>query len=421
MKHYIDIDFFHEIWQSISRNKVRSILTGFGVGWGILMFILMSGIGNGFKNGILYGITGFPQNSMYVFTNSTTKKYKGFNEGRQWSIDNSDIKMLKDNISNIEHVCGIVFTPGLSTFTNKDKSATYNMKGVDDTYKYMEPYTIMYGRNINPIDIQEKRKVCMLGQKIYHQLFQTNENPVGKLISINNSFYTVVGVMRGSNQININGNINSSAFVPLTTIQQSYNYGSTIHMLAINTYKNVDIKKIEKQVTTLLKNKHNISPDDDEAINVFDISQLFKAFNNLFVGLDILIWIVGMGTLLAGIIGITNIMLVSIKERTSEIGIRRALGAKPKSILWQILSESVLLTTISGFIGLFISSAILVVLNKAMSAMPQNEDSFFADPSISFNLALTAMIILLVSGLIAGIIPAKKALNIKAIDALRDE
>ena len=414
-----DLDKYKEIWQSISRNKARSFLTGFGVGWGLFMFIVMSGMGSGFKDGVMSQIENVPGNAVFIFPGLTTIEYKGFNEGRRWGMETSDITMIKNNVPEIEHVTGVVFG-NQAIFNRNDNSASFWTRGVDDTYINIEAYTLLQGRNINPIDIKEKRKVCIIGSRIYDQFFEKDEEAIGELVSINGSFYQVIGVMLGSDNININGNLNNSIFLPFTTQQQLNNFGHWIGMIAFSAYENADAEEVNEKVRTLLKVKHHIAPNDDEAFFSFNMSEIFNTFRNLFLGIHLLIWIVGMGTLFAGAVGISNIMLVSVKERTNEIGIRRAIGAKPNSIMNQIIGESIVLTFISGFMGLFIAVLILAGANEIISANA-SPDSMFGNPQISFNLAVISFAILLISGLFAGFLPAKNALLIKAIDALRDE
>jgi len=383
------------------------------------MFVVMSGIGTGFKDGVMSQIENVPGNAVFLFAGETTIEYKGFNEGRRWSLETSDIEMIRNNVPEIEHVTGVVYG-NRSVFTRKDQSEGFWTRGVDDTYINIESYTLLQGRNINPIDIKEKRKVCIIGSRIYEQFFEKDENAVGELVSIDGAYYQIIGVMLGSDNININGNMNNSIFFPFPTLQQLYNYGNWVGMIAFAANEKANPDEVNEKVRTLLKVKHHIAPNDDDAFFSFNMSEIFNTFRNLFLGINILIWIVGMGTLFAGAVGISNIMLVAVRERTNEIGIRRAIGAKPNSIMNQIIGESVVLTFISGFMGLFIAVLILAVTNEIISANA-SPTSMFGNPQISFNLALISFAILLVSGLFAGFLPAKNALQIKAIDALRDE
>ena len=383
------------------------------------MFIVMSGIGSGFKEGVMSQLKNVPGNAVFIFPGETTIEYKGLNEGRRWSMQTNDVDMIKNNIPEIEHITGVVFG-NLSVLNRKENSASFWTRGVDETFINIESYTLLQGRNINPIDIKEKRKVCILGSRIYEQFFDKDEDAIGELVSIDGAYYQVIGVMLGSDNININGNLNNSIFLPFTTLQQLYNYGSWIGMIAFAAYESADAEVVNEKVRTLLKVKYHIAPNDDEAFFWFNISEIFNTFKNLFLGINLLIWIVGMGTLFAGAVGISNIMLVSVRERTNEIGIRRAIGAKPNSIMNQIIGESIVLTFISGFMGLFIAVLALAGTNEVISANA-SPSSMFGNPQISFNLAIISFAILLISGLIAGFLPAKNALQIKAIDALRDE
>jgi len=415
-----DIDKYKEIWLTIKRNKLRSFLTGFGVAWGILMFILMVGMGNGFFNGIQQKIDGIAQNSVFVFPGETTVAYKGFNMGRSWSLKLSDIEMLKKNIPQIQYISGTVFGRYSGKVVRGERSGDYGFMGVDAFHSKMEKITVLQGRDFNRLDMLEKRKVCVIGKHVYEQLFEKNEDPIGKQISIGGIYLNVAGVVSGSD-MNLAGRpLNESVLIPITTMQQVDAMGQNIDMLSIAVFDDVDVKQVEQPIKDLLKSVHDIAPQDDAAINMFNLQEVFLIFRYLFLGIQVLIWIVGMGTLMAGVVGISNIMLVSIRERTNEIGIRRALGAKPSVIMRQILGESITLTFIAGYAGFFLAVLILAIIDKA-SQTTEGEKSMFADPQISFPMAIGALTVLIVFGLLAGIIPARNALKIKAIDALRNE
>ena len=416
-----DIDKYKEIWLTIKRNKLRSFLTGFGVAWGIFMFIIMMGIGSGFFNGIQQGIDGIAQNSVFVFPGETTMEYKGFNAGRGWELKLSDIEMLKENIPQIQYISGTVFGFYQGKIMRGERSGDYGFRGVDDNYSKMEKMNVLQGREFNRLDVLEKRKVCLIGKYVYEQLFEKNEDPIGKQISANGLYYNVVGVVTGNDNVNLTGRgMNESVLIPVTTMQQVNGTGQDVNMLSIAVYDDVNVTQIEQQIKDLLKSVHNIAPQDDAAVNVFNLQQYFLMFRYLFLGIQILIWIVGMGTLMAGVVGISNIMLVSIRERTSEIGIRRALGAKPSVIMKQIMGESITLTFIAGYAGFFLAVLILAIVDK-FTQTTDAQASMFADPQISFPTAIAALTVLVVFGLLAGIIPARNALKIKAIDAIRNE
>ena len=415
-----DIDKYKEIWQTISRNKLRSFLTGFGVAWGILLFVVIFGVGDGMQKAFFGAFSGISPNSLFLFSNTTSQEYKGFNAGRSWDLNSDDLLLLKNNIPEIKYISGVIFGGDGGVTTYGDKSGSYFKKGVDANNSKIEAIYILQGRNFNPLDMQEKRKICIIGKRVYEELFEKGEDPIGKAISVNGIYYNVIGVADGSSEINIGGRVSESIMIPLTTMQQIMNYGNTIHTISLAAYENVNINDVDVKAKELLKAKHIIAPTDDAAINSFNIEEIFSMFNNLFLGIKILVWIVGMGTLFAGAVGISNIMLISIRERTNEIGIRRALGAKPNTILRQIISESLLLTFVAGYIGFFMGILILALINKILS-ITDDGGIMVWNMQLSFGMAILALSILIVAGLAAGIIPARNALKIKAIDALRDE
>jgi len=416
-----DLDKFKEIWLTINRNKLRSFLTGFGVAWGIFMFIIMLGVGNGFFNGIQQNIDGVAQNSVFVFPGQTTVAYKGFNAGRYWELKISDIEVLKKNIPQIQYISGTVFGFYEGKVIRGDRSVDCGFRGIDADYSKMEKINVLQGREFNRLDVLEKRKVCLIGKYVYEQLFEKDEDPIGKQICVNRLYYNIIGVISGSDNINLTGRrLGETVLIPVTTMQQVNAMGQDIHMLSIAVYDDVNVTQIEQQIKDLLKSVHTIAPEDDAAVNMFNLQEMFLMFRYLFLGIQILIWIVGLGTLMAGVVGISNIMLVSIRERTNEIGIRRALGAKPSVIMKQIMGESITLTFIAGYAGFFLAVLILAIIDKAMQTT-NGQESMFADPQISFPMAIGALTVLIVFGLLAGIIPARNALKIKAIDAIREE
>ena len=411
-----DIDKIREIWQTISRNKTRSLLTAFGVFWGMFMFIVMIGIGQGFENGLSNNIGEIAPNSMFLFGQPTSVEYKGFNAGRQWQMTNSDMTMLKKELPEIEFISGMVFTGKSTKTTRNDKSGDFYCRGNDDEYYKIECHAVMQGRLISRLDVLEKRKVCVIGSKIYEQLFLAGEQAIGQEIMIGGISFTVIGIVHVSGNINFGGDGEATIYMPSTTVQQIFGRGAAVDVIAIATSPKVDVKVLEKKVSEIIKAKHLIAPHDENAVITFNTQQFFLMFNYLFIGINVLIWIVGLGTLFAGVVGISNIMLVSVKERTNEIGIKRALGAKPKVITRQIVWETLTLTFIAGFMGMFFGVLILVALDNLIK-----ESHAFANPTISFHMSITATVIIILAGLIAGIIPARSAIRIKAIDALRDE
>lgn len=420
-----DFDNINEIWQTIARNKTRSILTAFGVFWGIFILVILLSCGNGFKNGLMRQIEGFATNSAFMWPMPTSEAYKGYQKNRYWSFEMSDIQAVKNNVKGID-----VLTPVASIYTyNGDNNVFYSTKGgnfrlegVYPNYSKVERSKLLHGRFINETDIAEGRKVCVIGKKVYEDVIGLDKDPVGLMLKANGIYYQVVGVVQTyTENVNINGSLNSTVLLPLTTMQKAYNLGDRFEMLLFTAAKGFSIKELQESVKEIIKDRHDISPIDNEAVMAIDFEQMFKMFEGLFLGIIILIWIVGIGTLMSGVVGVSNIMLVTIKERTREIGIRRALGAKPSLIIKQVMEESLLLTVLAGIVGLVIGVAIMVVVAGIIGKGSAESAVMFLDPSISFGTAIAATVIIIVSGLLAGVLPATRAIQIKAIDAIREE
>jgi len=363
-----DIDRWQEIWFTITHNKSRSVLTAFGVFWGMFMLVVMVGAGVALKKGMSKNIEGFATNSMFVWTQPTSVPYKGFIKGRNWNMQNEDIPLLINKIPEIQYLAPVLFGGGTSNnVTRNDKSGSYGVKGNYPAYNQIDQSKMIYGRYINDIDIAEKRKVCVIGERVYQVLFPKDENPIGKNIQVNGIYFQVVGVTRHTSDIiNIGGNAEESVVLPFSTMQQAFNQGTIVHFMAITAKPGIKVKVIEDKVHAVLGEKHSISPEDKKAIGGFNMEDIFNIFLYLGIGIAVLIWFVGLGTLFAGAIGVSNIMLVTIRERTKEIGIRRALGATPGNIISQILSESIILTLIAGVTGLMFGVGILSLVGYVL-------------------------------------------------------
>jgi putative ABC transport system permease protein len=415
-----DLDRLQEIWVTITRNKVRSFLTGFGVFWGIFMLMIMLGAGHGLERGMIKNIGGFATNSCFMGAGTTALPYKGFQKGRSWYIHNRDLDILLQSVPEIDCLSPMLF--GARSSNNvvfNDNSGSYNVRGLHANYVAIEPQRMLFGRFVNDIDILQARKVCVIGTTVYEELFPTKGNPLGKYIRINGIYYQVVGVSSGVSNVSIGGRSEESIAIPFTTMQQINNQGDVIHMLAATTQPHQSVKQMEEQMKETLKAHNSIAPEDMQAIWGINLEEQFNIFKYLFLGIAIVIWFVGSGTLIAGIIGVSNIMMVTVKERTKEIGIRRALGAKPRTIMGQIISETLVLTSIAGLLGLCFG---VWCLHLADVYWLQKVDNvFLSEPVISFGTAVASAIILLICGLFAGSIPASRALRIKAIDAIREE
>lgn len=418
-----DLDKWQEIFYSLKQNKLRSFLTAFGVFWGIFMLIIMLGSGKGLQNGVTQGFGDFATNSVFIWAQRTTVEYKGFPKGRFFNYNNADINAVKRNVSGIKY-----FAPrlrGRNRFGGDNvvrglNSGNFRILGDYPDMNLIDPVNIDLGRFINNIDIEQKRKVVVIGKRVKESLFEPDEDPMGKYIRIQGVYFKVVGVFSSKKSGERGDGDNQAIFMPFTTLQMTYNYGDIVGVFAITGEDNISVSKIEDEAIKILKQRHKIAPEDNQAIGHFNVEKEFKQMKGVFMGIDGLIWIVGIGTLLAGVIGVSNIMLVIIKERTKEIGIQRAIGATPAKIVSQIISESIFITAFAGYIGLVIGVGLVELVNFALQKAG-GESNMFRNPEVDFQIAVTALIILVVAGAFAGFIPAKRAISIKPIDALRSE
>jgi putative ABC transport system permease protein len=416
-----DADRWIEIWVTITRNKTRSLLTCFGVFWGILMLVLLLGSGKGLKNSIFKNVDGFATNSLFFMADRTSEPYHGFNKGRYWEMRNRDIETIQKEVKGIDALSPVIWgSRADKNIVYGQVSGTYNVKGIYPAYFRIERQNLHFGRLINDVDMREKRKVCLIGSRICNELFK-NENPCGNYIRVNGLYYQVVGVVEQiASGVNIGGRAESCVFLPFSTMQQTLNQGDILHFLCLSAYPGHPIQQLIDDISGILKRQNEISPDDAQAVGVMNLAAQFSMFENLFAGIDILVWLVGLGTLLAGIIGISNIMMVTIKERTREIGVRRALGAKPWNIISQVMTESLVLTSLAGLLGLSAGVFLLDLVDRILSVQPSNGVAIL-HPGVDIGTAVAATAVLLACGLFAGLIPAWRAMQIKAIDAIRDE
>lgn len=412
----IDIDSCEEILITITRNKTRSLLTAFGVFWGIFMLVTLIGGGQGMQEAMNSEFEGFATNSAFLAAQKTSEAYKGFRKGRFWDLELADIERLREGVEEID-----VITPSISywgrTAIYGDKKYDGNVKGLYPSYESIEHQEMGYGRFINDVDIQEARKVCVIGKRVYESLFRPGEDPCGKYIRIDGVYYGIIGMCASEGNISINGQSSESITLPYTTMQRAYNLGNRIHVVCFTVKPNIKVTDIQDKVESIVKAAHYIAPDDKQAVMMLNAEAMFSMVDNLMAGVRILIWMVGLGTLFAGAIGVSNIMMVTVKERTTEIGIRRAIGARPQDILQQILSESMVLTTIAGMAGISFGVLVLQVLEAATNE-PGNITTHY---QISFGLAIGTCLLLIALGVMAGLAPAYRAMAIKPIEAIRDE
>lgn len=394
------------------RNKRRSILTGFGIFWGLFMLLFLLGGGQGVKALLEKNFEGFATNSMVIVSEETSKPYKGFEEGRLWSLQYKDVERMKMMFPEME-----VVTPQISSWGEKamfeGRQMSVSMSGVDADYSHIEEPVLKYGRFLNNVDIQQKRKVCIIGKQVYNQLFPEGGDPCGKYISVGSIFYKVIGVDFSTSNISLQGRKDTKIVIPISVMQDIKNSGNDVDMICAVGKKGVQMSTLETRIREVICREHYVDPTDEQALMLLNVEAIFGIVDNLFKGLNFMIWLIGLGTLLAGAIGVSNIMMVVVRERTIEIGIRRAIGATPRDILSQIIAEGVALTFVAGMFGIVFSVFILNIFEK----VTHNQVVF----QISFGTAISAFLLIMILGLLAGIAPAYRAMHIKPVDAMKDE
>lgn len=417
-------DNWSEIIEALSSNWFRTVLTAFGVLWGIFILVILLAAGKGLENGVKQGFGGMATNTMFMWTQTPSKPYKGLPKGRRYNFKTSDVEALKQNIPDLRFVSPRNQLGGFGGANNVVrglKTGAYNVYGDYPEVIQQEPMDITSGRFINYSDINEKRKVAIIGEGVRKEMYEAGEEVVGSYLKINGVNFMVIGTYKKKG--NNNGNSEEGQkeiYIPFTAFSQAFNRGDTVGWMAITANDGTSITSLKSQVFDIIKARHSIHPEDDRAIGNFDLFEEFSKINGLFIALKGVAYFVGILVLLSGIIGISNIMLIVVKERTNEIGIRRALGATPWAIRGQILLESIFLTIISGMAGIALATGVIALVNFQMQGM-DTSDTMFANPSVDLGVVFTALTILIISGLLAGLIPAQNAIRIKPVDALRTE
>lgn len=411
-----DIDTYREIIDTLTRNKSRSFLTGFGVFWGVFMLIALIGGGNGLKEMLQNNFAGFATNSAMVWAQPTTKAYKGLSKGRQWTMVYKDVERLKQHIPEIDKACPLLFSRG-DNAVFEDRSASCSVRGTTPDYSSIAEPQMLYGRYLNEMDMTHNRKVCVIGRRIYNDLFPGGGDPCGKAIRVNNIYYNVVGVDCSMRNINIGGRAERAIVLPITVVQKAYNRGNSVDIIAVTARPGVTMSSLTDRMREVVARAHSVDPSDEQGVAIFNTEVMFMMLDNLFNGVNFLIWLVGIGTLLAGAIGVSNIMMVTVRERTTEIGIRRAIGATPSNILSQILADSIVLTAVAGMSGILFAVTILQMLELGTTTDGITAARFQVD----FHTAISAAALLTILGGMAGLAPAWRAMSIKPVDAMRDE
>lgn len=419
-----DRDKWGEILQALSANPWRTALTAFGVFWGIFILVILLAAGKGLENGVKKGFSGIATNTMFIWTQGTSKAYKGLPIGRDFNFKNADVPALKANFPDLLYVSPrnqLGGFRGANNVVRGDKTGAFGIYGDNPELILQESMDIIKGRFVNHNDISTKRKVAVIGEGVINGMYKPGEEVIGSYIKINGVNFMVVGVYKSRNRDG--GGVEEAQkniFIPFTTFQQAFNFGDTVGWMAITAKDGASITELKSDIINFLKTQHTIHPDDERAMGNFDLYQEYSKVNGLFMILRFIAYFVGTLVLLSGVIGISNIMLIVVKERTKEIGIRRALGATPGAIRKQILTESIFLTIIAGMAGIAVATGLLAGLNALLESMP-SDDMMFANPSVDLFVVFIALMILVGSGLLAGFIPAQIAISVKPVDALRTE
>jgi len=409
------MDALQEILYTLRQNKLRTALTAFGVFWGILMLILLLGAGKGMQNGVYDSFGSDVRDFIVVYTETTSLAYKGRGLGRQIALTLDDIEALKQKVPDIRFISAENQRGGIA-IQYENKSGSFEVHGVpDDYFNIKEGIPFNFGRKLNPFDQADARKVTALGSVVAERIFGKEVDPTGKLVRVNNVIMKVVGVFHDKGN---RGRDSERIYIPQSTFQKMFGTSKFIGSIWIRPTQGVDGFAVEKNIIKLLQQRHDVSPEDKRAIRSFNMAEPAKMVSGLFIAINSLIWFVGLGTLMAGIVGVSNIMIITVKERTREIGIRKALGATPFSIVSTLLMESVLVTAVAGYSGLILGvgclELIAYILRSAGANLP-----FFQNPEVNFQVAITAIILLVVIGALAGLVPALRAARIMPTEAMR--
>jgi len=419
MKFIFDKDTWQEIFGSIRKSKLRTAITVIGVLWGIFLFITLLGAARGMENGFDREFRNLATNSIFMWAQRTGMPHKGFQRGRRLRLKIQDVDAILKQSQNVEFIAPRsvqgVFGGAPASIKRKTNTKTYKLFGDYPILDKVNKVKILEGRFINSRDINEARKVCVIGEKIVDELFEKEENPVGDFLEVNGSFFQIVGLYK-DNQTSFEGD--DSIYIPFSTYRKINNTGDNIGWMVIAAKSDADIVKVEENVKSILKRRHGVHPDDERAFGSFNFGEMFGKITGFVKGMKFLTWFVGIATLIAGVIAIGSILLITVSERTKEIGIRRAIGATPANIKGQIILESVFLTLVAGILGIIFAGGILMMINANLT---DGEGIPFVNPTVNITIALGAVAALVTFGTLIGMIPAQRAISIKPIDALREE
>jgi putative ABC transport system permease protein len=406
----LDLDQWQEIFSTMRQNKLRTFLTGFSVAWGIFMLVILLGSGNGLSKGVMHNFSD-ARNSVWMGGGQTSKAYGGLNAGRPIEFTNGDIDLIGKRHNEIDNISAR-YDINNGAVSYKNNYGDFNVQAIHPGHQVTEAIELVSGRLLNVLDIKECRKVTVIGQAMKSQLFK-EEDPIGKYVKIGGISFKVVGVFT-----DIHEGETRRMFVPISVAQKTFITKNRVGGISftVGDATVAQSNDMVKDVKNALAKKYNFDPEDTRAMWSWNALENYQQMQSLFKGINLFVLIIGIFTIIAGIVGVSNIMLIVVKERTKEIGIRKALGAKPSSVIWMIIQEAVLITSVAGYLGLIFGVIILELVTRMMPAT-----DFFRNPGINFSVAISATLMIIIAGCIAGYIPARKAANIRPVVALHDE
>ena len=415
-----DIDKWTEIYHVLSKNRLRTFLTGFGVFSGMLTLILLLGTGDGFEKGVKLGFNRVASNTFFIWKGITNLAYKGYAPGRSIAPKITDPTMLKSKVTGVKSAFPRITLGGFGGASNIVRGNISDaFPVIGDAPGIYDVYSIFMkqGRFLNQGDMEEYRKVAVIGERVRDVLFRPEENPIGQMISIKGIFFKVIGISSTNSTGNRADKDLETIHIPITTFRKAYHPSQNVSYIVVTGYDDLDTDQLMNNCLATMRKKNNIHPDDAFAYGRFNLSKRYNQINMLFKGIRMLIWIVGIGTLLAGAIGVSNIMLIVVSERTREFGIRRAIGAKPWTIKSQVILESIVLTASAGILG-FLAGALLIetgIIEKIVNQLSAQKTTMFLNPTVNFKAAFGAIVMIILFGVLSGLLPAKRAIKIRPV------